>query len=141
MMAHFYCAATGGFYDDGLHNCVPETAVEISQAAYLDLLAKQAAGLVIVADADGHPIAVDPESRLTDEQRRARIVNRRNALLAASDRHMLPDFPIAAAERAAWVSYRQALRDFPETLDAGAGWSAPVWPTPPEESAPETPAG
>lgn len=33
------------------------------------------------------------------------------AELAASDKFMLPDYPISGADRAAWIGYRQALRD------------------------------
>lgn len=31
--------------------------------------------------------------------------------LAASDKYALADFPVSGADRAAWLSYRQALRD------------------------------
>lgn len=51
---------------------------------------------------------------------------RRNALLSQSDWTQLPDAPASAS---AWASYRQELRDLPETTDDPAN---PTWPTPPE---------
>ncbi|MCK1684235.1 hypothetical protein IVA87_33835 [Bradyrhizobium sp. 147] len=33
------------------------------------------------------------------------------AELAASDKYVMPDYPIAEDDRAAWVAYRKALRD------------------------------
>ena len=41
---------------------------------------------------------------------------RRDALLAASDWTQHLDAPV---DRAAWAAYRQALRDFPATWEAG----------------------
>lgn len=48
----------------------------------------------------------------------------RDQLLAASDWTQLPDAPLTDDQRAAWRTYRQALRDLPETGD---------WPEPPTE--------
>jgi hypothetical protein len=63
-----------------------------------------------------------PEPPPTEEQVRAQ----RNGLLAASDYTQLADVPIA--NRAAWVTYRQALRDIP----AQGGFPVEVtWPEPP----------
>ncbi len=50
----------------------------------------------------------------------------RTAKLSASDWTQLADAP--AQTKAAWVTYRQQLRDLPATV---ADPSAPVWPTPP----------
>jgi len=40
----------------------------------------------------------------------------RDGLLAASDWSQLPDAPV---DKAAWATYRQALRDFPATWTLG----------------------
>ena len=49
----------------------------------------------------------------------------RNSYLAASDWTQVPDAPV---DRAAWATYRQALRDLPyNTTDP----RNPAWPTPP----------
>lgn len=47
---------------------------------------------------------------------------RRDGLLFGCDWTQLPDAPLTAAQKAAWRSYRQALRDLPETGE---------WPIPP----------
>lgn len=57
-----------------------------------------------------------------------RMRNERNRLLAASDWTMLTDAQVARAE---WVTYRQALRDFPAT------WKPALkvnFPTPPNQT-------
>jgi hypothetical protein len=46
----------------------------------------------------------------TNEQKWEQIKLWRNAELAASDWTQLPDAPV---DKAAWVTYRQALRDLP----------------------------
>lgn len=45
----------------------------------------------------------------------ANMRHRRDALLAASDWTQMPDSPLSDEQRAAWATYRQALRDFPST--------------------------
>lgn len=57
--------------------------------------------------------------------RMAAFRKRRDAKLAECDWTQLPDAPITAEEKAAWATYRQALRDVPETADAD-GWV--TWP-------------
>jgi hypothetical protein len=46
----------------------------------------------------------------TNEQKWEQIKNWRNYQLAASDWTQLPDAPV---DKAAWATYRQALRDLP----------------------------
>ena len=52
----------------------------------------------------------------------------RNGLLRDSDWTQLADVPLDADEVAAWVTYRQDLRDLPSTSATVSGL---VWPTPP----------
>ena len=55
--------------------------------------------------------------------------NHRNRLLAESDWSQMADSPLSDAQRQAWATYRQALRDFPST------WTpAPIadFPEPPQ---------
>lgn len=66
------------------------------------------------------PVPSDPWADLRAE---------RDHLLAASDPRALPDFPQTEASRAAWLAYRQALRDLP---DVTSDPLAPVWPEPPQ---------
>jgi gamma-glutamyltranspeptidase len=53
-----------------------------------------------------------------------RLRQRRNSLLADSDFSQLPDAPVNKDE---WATYRQALRDLPETVDI----DNPVYPDKP----------
>ena len=61
------------------------------------------------------------------------IKNVRNSKLYDSDWTQLPDAPFSEAKKAEWATYRQALRDFPETLDLSTiNYIADViWPTQP----------
>ncbi|PIW54632.1 MAG: hypothetical protein COW16_10335 [Sphingomonadales bacterium CG12_big_fil_rev_8_21_14_0_65_65_10] len=65
----------------------------------------------------GLPVAIDPKS--DPEAMLAARRGERDRRLAASDWTQLPDAPLTEAERAAWASYRQALRDLDLT---GTGW-------------------
>ncbi len=54
----------------------------------------------------------------------------RDQLLQESDYTQLPDVPISPADLARWRAYRQALRNYPQQINAG-DWSAPPWPVAP----------
>jgi hypothetical protein len=56
----------------------------------------------------------------------------RDSLLAASDWTQTLDAPITADQRAAWATYRQALRDAPANWTPAETWDAP---DPPEAPA------
>lgn len=60
------------------------------------------------------------------ESHLAELRGQRNAKLTASDWTQLADTP--PQTKAAWVVYRQQLRDLPATV---ADPAHPVWPTPP----------
>jgi hypothetical protein len=53
----------------------------------------------------------------------------RNAKLSETDKYMIPDYPISTTEKAKWETYRQALRDLPESLTEIV--SSIPWPTVP----------
>lgn len=58
--------------------------------------------------------------------REARL--KRNALIFQSDFSMLPDAPLTSAQKSAWSSYRQALRD----ISSQTGFPAAIdWPIAP----------
>ena len=118
-----YSKTTGGFYDPEIHGeAVPSDCVEISKERHAELLAEQSSGKVIVSDKKGLPKAVDPVApALTWDAIRAQ----RNALLSESDWTQLADAPV---DKAAWATYREALRDITETF---ATPDAVVWPTKP----------
>lgn len=56
---------------------------------------------------------------------------RRDASLRACDWTQMTDAPLTAEQRAAWSTYRQALRDLPTQ----AGFPDVSWPTPPDTAA------
>jgi hypothetical protein len=55
----------------------------------------------------------------------------RSGLLAKSDWTQLRDVPFSAEKLVEWETYRQALRDFPETNADNENFELLVWPTPP----------
>ncbi|MPT48043.1 MAG: phage tail protein [Sphingobium sp.] len=112
-MAYYFFAENSGFYDDTIHLTIPTGAVKISTKLYETLMADQASGKQITTDKKGKPVAVDPESLLTQEEKIARLRRRRDDLLSMSDYAMMPDYPMDDETRANWVAYRQALRDMP----------------------------
>ncbi len=65
------------------------------------------------------------ERGVPDEWVWERLRNRRNQLLAACDYRMVPDAPW---DTAPWETYRQALRDLPDTTSDPR---RAVWPTSP----------
>lgn len=67
----------------------------------------------------------DPAS-IPDEWVWERLRNRRDALLSASDSRLVPDAPW---DIEAWKTYRQALRDLPDTTTDPR---AAVWPVAPQ---------
>ena len=66
-----------------------------------------------------------------DVQRMSYLREQRNEKLVDSDWTHASDYPspVAAAKKTEWETYRQALRDFPETADITT-WP-PSWPTEP----------
>lgn len=48
------------------------------------------------------------------------IKSRRNQLLAESDWINNPDAPLSEEQKQSWLTYRQALRDFPESISFSA---------------------
>ncbi len=65
------------------------------------------------------------------EMAMAAIRLQRDDLLRKSDEYMWADRPMADELRSAWRTYRQALRDLPETI--ADPLAAIVWPTSPAE--------
>ena len=65
----------------------------------------------------------------TDEQKLKQIRGWRNAELNDTDWTVLTDSPLSDADKTAWTTYRQELRDLPSTIDV----SNPILPTKPSE--------
>lgn len=125
----FYSKSTGGFYDPSVHGAsVPSDAVEITDAEHADLLTGQSEGKRIVADENGRPILADqPAPSAEDLAAAAR--NDRDARLRVCDWVTLRALDTGKSVPAAWLTYRQALRDVPSQK----GFPATItWPTAPE---------
>lgn len=74
---------------------------------------------------DGALVSYTPTPSAEQAAIAARI--QRNTLLTASDWTQMPDTPMGSGPRAAWATYRQALRDWPDQ---------PGWPDAPLPTAP-----
>ena len=114
----FYSKKENGFYDNTIHETLPDDAVEITDNEYVELLDGQASGKIIIADDYNNPILIDRPAPSNDElATQARY--QRNKLLSECDWTQLPD---NKADKA-WKVYRQALRDitsqegFPSNID------------------------
>lgn len=55
-MTIFYSKTTGGFYDNQIHNVLPEDTVKITAEYHATLLAGQAQGKTIMPGKDGKPV-------------------------------------------------------------------------------------
>jgi len=67
---------------------------------------------------------LDPAD-VPDEWYVERMRHQRDLLLSASDFTQTLDAPFTDQQRAAWATYRQALRDAPATWTPGPTWDAP----------------
>lgn len=53
------------------------------------------------------------EESIRQKRKEVEIKAKRNALLEATDKYLLPDFPISEEEKAQYKMYRHYLRDYP----------------------------
>jgi hypothetical protein len=77
-----------------------------------------------------HTHVFDGESKRVEQDPSITLIfirNHRRSLLSACDWTQLPDAKLTADQKAAWLEYRQALRDFPSVVDT----ANIVWPTAP----------
>lgn len=61
-------------------------------------------------------------------QKWSELRSQRNLLLSSCDWTLMPDSPLSAEQRAAWIAYRQQLRDLPQQVSSPENV---VFPTPP----------
>jgi hypothetical protein len=123
-MTIYYSPTTKGFYDTDLgYPSFPQDIIEITKeqhAAFLHGMNMQSKELVL---SGSNLVLQDRVVVITWEQ----IRSRRNNLLALSDYTQMADWP---GDKEAWATYRQALRDLPQTYTNAADV---VWPTAPGE--------
>tara|TARA_R110000823_G_scaffold54749_1_gene134196 strand:+ start:1303 stop:1692 length:390 start_codon:yes stop_codon:yes gene_type:complete len=60
-----------------------------------------------------------------------KLKRERNAYLLESDWTQFPDSPLSDAKKVEWTTYRQALRDIPETYSDATSLNDIIWPTKP----------
>lgn len=106
-----------GFFDDSYGGFVPESAVEISQDKYIELLNGQAQGKQIIADKTGNPVLIDPQPsavhelnhdtlqwEISAEKQTALLTEKRNRLIEQIDSH-------AAAIYSTWTRFESEYRE------------------------------
>lgn len=79
---------------------------------------------------------IEQEDILMDDEEKLEVFlntirQQRNILLKDSDFTQLSDSPLAAEAKTEWATYRQELRDFPETITTLEEAENPTWPEAP----------
>jgi len=91
----------------------PDTCFEITQTQWEQLtdgwVASESGGVVTVTEPAGWL-----ENKTNEAWRKIR--KQRNQLLKDSDYIMFPDITITAEKKQEWTTYRQSLRDIPQTF-------------------------
>lgn len=125
----YYAKSTGGFYSAEIHgDNIPADAVEITADDHAALLAGQAQGKSIVADASGRPVLADPpKPTVAQLQASAWNAYRAEAKIAldTSDVTVLRCVENAIAVPTEWAAYRTSLRAI-----VGAASGDPTQPLP-----------
>lgn len=121
----YYSKTTKGFYCEEIHGTnIPSDCVQITKERHANLLEEQSQGKQIAPDENGYPIAiVPPVAPLNWEQ----IRSKRDALLKDSDWAAFPD-ATPKPSKEAWLTYRQTLRDLPQSFKTP---EEVVWPEKP----------
>lgn len=99
----------------------------IADVTYDPLTQRKVEGQFVLVDTQWTLFMVAENLPQADAE--ASVRGQRDLLLSECDWTQLPDSPLSADSKAAWATYRQALRDI--TGQAGFPYSV-VWPTPPE---------
>lgn len=106
-----------GFFDDTDGGFVPESAVEISQDKYIELLNGQAQGKQIIADKTGKPVLINPQPsaahilnldtltwEISAEKQTALLAETQSRLIANIDEH-------AAKIYSTWTRFESEYRE------------------------------
>lgn len=60
-MSYFYDTSTSGFFLEGLHKDIPQTAIKLTDTQYKALIDGQTQGKQIIADKTGNLVLIDPQ--------------------------------------------------------------------------------
>ena len=106
-----------GFFDDTDGGFVPESAVEISQDKYIELLNGQSHGKHIIADKTGNPVLIDPQPsaahvlnldtltwEISPEKQTALLAETQSRLIVNIDEH-------AAKIYSTWTRFESEYRE------------------------------
>lgn len=74
---------------------------------------------------------INKQWRFLPDKFLARIRATRDSKLAECDWTQMPDSALSTEQKAAWATYRQALRDFPSSITTESTLEELVWPTAP----------
>ena len=114
-----------GFFDTNYSTTLPTPYYTLTAAEHAALLVNPIAYRV-----SGGALVVPPQPSVSaTDNAWAAIRERRNVLLSQTDFIQLGDCPISTSSKAAFVTYRQTLRDIPQTYSSNP--ATVVWPTPP----------
>lgn len=122
-MTRYFSPSTQGFYISEInYPSLPADIVEISEQEH---------SLLLNAINDHKEIYLNESNVLASRDRNVviswdNIRSKRNRLLDESDFTQMPDWP---GNKTAWATYRQTLRDIPQTYSTTA---EVIWPEKPE---------
>lgn len=124
-MATYYSPSKNGFFDETInYPSLPADKIKISKEEHVHLIHELNANnkTIVVVNNEITLVEKEPMSMTWEIVRHIR-----NSLLKDSDHTQLPDFP--PAKKTEWATYRQALRDIPQTYATPEEVIWPIEPT------------
>lgn len=97
----------------------------------LEGVANDATQMIVNNEVVDRPEPPPPSHDELNQQAIENLRRRRDRRLYTSDYTQVTDSPLSGAKKAAWVTYRQALRDLPQNNPDITSTDGIVWPTPP----------
>ena len=93
-----------GYYCNDIHEVIPENAILITEEQWIDLVNNPHYRHFV----DGVITECEPpEQKITWDA----VRSKRDSLLSSTDWTQIPDAPLTQEQKAAFISYRRALRD------------------------------
>jgi hypothetical protein len=125
-MSAYFCPSRQGFIHDEVITDIPEDAIPVSEKDYVYFLGEITKGKLIEL-VDGKIVAREQEPNVSWDD----IRKKRNTLLSACDWSQVADVPLTSAQKTAWNTYRQKLRDITDSAKQNGDALSVVWPTAP----------